>query len=1009
MGLSGNQARFLSITARQIDLEHRVQQICQRRLRLSSQLQRAATAYNDATSNRHLFINKGDSFSSSSVSSDYQFISSEVLLENDYHVYDNTTGEIVMPRSYPPKTVEVRNATELLQALAGNKSVRMMGDIDLTSTSFTTLNNFSGKLFADGNTLITNKTLFNTIGENGQVFDLIAQTSGAGATFAQSYSGLIANTNNGLIDNVMVNGTINANNKNYVGSLVGVNIGTLSNASSFATITGGSSNIGGLVGTNSVNGTLDTVLFAGSVTGQTTVGGVCGSNYGEISKATLTGTITGTNLEAGGIVGRNTGEGTITSTLAAGIVNGKNNVGGIVGLNESSASITNSYAISNITSTGTNAGSIAGINNSIIGENTYFIPAQTNESSASGLAGAGSTNNALSLLNFTYLNDHPLSDEFIATTVMSTSSPTTELTLGTPAKVVTIPTVEGSNIVATGEVQSMTIPLLALNDSNVHILTPTELAAAGATAQQYSAVIASAKTGAYSALNIDPESASPELAVISYQDYDATGNVITNYSIGVYSSDALKALDENSFNSGNAGTKTAALSSSYTMMRTTDLAGYNWTPVGDATNAFTGTFNGNNATKQDDGTYIQINNMSIDQTGIANSRYVGFFGSSRGTIKEVTLAGATIALAKADGAITWDGQVGGIVGFNSGGLVQNCNAGIAGDGILITVAGSAEDIGGLVGTNDNDGTIDKCSATGTMLINTSGGAKGGGDIGGLIGWQKSGATTLSSANMDIITKGTISYLSAFVSDGGSGTLTNCYSAGTINTNGGAVTQYSTYLSGISSGTPAMTATNSYMDNGNGTYDYWDTNKLADGAPSNNDINYATLISKLTTNTAGMITVGGQQVSAWNTDGTLNMTAVNTRTVNVPQLDSVTSPNTLLERTSAIDLETGLRNGTYSLAKEADAMTQSSVAVRNKNYEIFDWRTTPIVSDELYEADDEEAQTIYERTIRDVNAQDKQLELEQTNITTEYTAVTSEKEAVKKILDTNSQASFKYFG
>ena len=55
MGISSNQARFLTLTSRQIDLEYRVQQICQRRLRLASELERVASEYNNKISNRSMY------------------------------------------------------------------------------------------------------------------------------------------------------------------------------------------------------------------------------------------------------------------------------------------------------------------------------------------------------------------------------------------------------------------------------------------------------------------------------------------------------------------------------------------------------------------------------------------------------------------------------------------------------------------------------------------------------------------------------------------------------------------------------------------------------------------------------------------------------------------------------------------------------------------------------------------------------------------------------------------
>ena len=108
------------------------------------------------------------------------------------------------------------------------------------------------------------------------------------------------------------------------------------------------------------------------------------------------------------------------------------------------------------------------------------------------------------------------------------------------------------------------------------------------------------------------------------------------------------------------------------------------------------------------------------------------------------------------------------------------------------------------------------------------------------------------------------------------------------------------------------------------------------------------------------------------------------------------------------LEAAIRSGTIYIATKEDIYTQESVTVGDTKYELRDWRTLSQLADELYKGDNADAETKYEKTTAEINAQDKKLQLEQTSIEVEYKAVTTEKEAVKKILDTNAQASFKYF-
>ena len=57
MGLSASQGRLLLLTARRSDLEYRAQQISQKRLILSQQLEEISLEYESATSNRQMKIN----------------------------------------------------------------------------------------------------------------------------------------------------------------------------------------------------------------------------------------------------------------------------------------------------------------------------------------------------------------------------------------------------------------------------------------------------------------------------------------------------------------------------------------------------------------------------------------------------------------------------------------------------------------------------------------------------------------------------------------------------------------------------------------------------------------------------------------------------------------------------------------------------------------------------------------------------------------------------------------
>ena len=117
-----------------------------------------------------------------------------------------------------------------------------------------------------------------------------------------------------------------------------------------------------------------------------------------------------------------------------------------------------------------------------------------------------------------------------------------------------------------------------------------------------------------------------------------------------------------------------------------DATNAGWTPIGDNTTRFTGTFDGGGFT---------ISNLYINSDSEFN---VGLFG--------VTNTGSEVRnLGLLEVYIKGNNDIGGLVGRNKGGTIQNCYA-------TGTVTGTGGGIGGLVGGNEG-GTIQNCYATGT--------------------------------------------------------------------------------------------------------------------------------------------------------------------------------------------------------------------------------------------------------------------------------------------------------
>lgn len=105
----------------------------------------------------------------------------------------------------------------------------------------------------------------------------------------------------------------------------------------------------------------------------------------------------------------------------------------------------------------------------------------------------------------------------------------------------------------------------------------------------------------------------------------------------------------------------------------------NWTPVGN----FHGTFDGNGHTI----TGLKVNNQTTD--------YVGFIANNHGTVKNLTLRGANI-----NGG---DHTVGGVVGNNFGGKIENCH-------VTEDCSVYGYYAGGIAGKNENGGTVTGCYA-----------------------------------------------------------------------------------------------------------------------------------------------------------------------------------------------------------------------------------------------------------------------------------------------------------
>ena len=163
-----------------------------------------------------------------------------------------------------------------------------------------------------------------------------------------TYQGLFGSVAGGTIQNLSV---ADSYIKAFigVGGIVGNFKGTVSNCFYSGTVIGNDEVVGGIVGDNN-SGTVSNCSNSGTVTASSgNVGGIVGLNYsGTVSNCTNSGTVTGSN--AGGIVGMNANNGTVSNSYylatacEAGIGNNNNTTLGAVPSEEDMKKTAEEYA-----------------------------------------------------------------------------------------------------------------------------------------------------------------------------------------------------------------------------------------------------------------------------------------------------------------------------------------------------------------------------------------------------------------------------------------------------------------------------------------------------------------------------------------------------------------------------------------------------------------------------------------------------------------------------------------
>ena len=638
------------------------------------------------------------------------------------------------------------------------------------------------------------------IGDNSNLFATIFE--GNGYTISNLYSrragtvGLFGTTNSsatirniGIIDNALYS---SSGTSGRIGGLVGQNNGTIIASYATGDVDGGGieDRAGGLVGYNN-GGTITASYATGDVDGgedhNDRVGGLVGQNNGTITASYATGDADGGDDDSdrvGGLVGQNN-TGTIYASYATGNADGgtgnSDRVGGLVG-DSFYGTIIASYGFGTLTNVDT-----AGIDDS--------------GNRPNGVAGVGSGPNGARFLTaantptaWNSASSNSMNAWIFGTT---TDIPTLRYAdydgSGTTYSCSTIPATvpdgSGGTISVTcgttplpGQTPALTLLLNPFDTDGDRLIDITSLDRLHNMRHNLAGTsykTSSGDRGIMCGVNLNTPCTGYELT--KSLTFDRDGDVRT-YNTATY------ALDSGDHHA--------------TYFPVTGGTG-GWLPIGDATNPFSTTFEGN-------GFYIRGLAVRRNQT------YIGMFGrtSSGAVIRNIRL---TNNLADYTGNSDNDIYVGGLVAYNDGGTISASHAGGPADG------GDGEDdrVGGLVGEN-NSGTITASYATGDV----DGGDGDTDRVGGLVGSNIKGTITASYATGDADGgDGRNDYVGGLVGwNSDDGTITASYATGNADGGTGNVDRVGG-LVGVTSQTSTITASYATGDADGGAGDYDDVGGL----------------------------------------------------------------------------------------------------------------------------------------------------------------------------------------
>ena len=195
-----------------------------------------------------------------------------------------------------------------------------------------------------------------------------------------------------------------------------------------------------------------------------------------------------------------------------------------------------------------------------------------------------------------------------------------------------------------------------------------------------------------------------------------------------------------------------------------DLTGADWTPIGNASTIYTGTFDGQNHT---------ISGMTLENAESCS----GLFGNVTGTVRDFTVTGSiTITGDKTVAKV--GGAVGSLGTASAGGTVS----GVTSD-VDITVSAGNDHIGGVVGSmpENSSPTVESCVYTGNITVTVEAGS-----VAGVVGYIRTG-TIQNCANQGGINTGGNGSVGGILGycNNGEIYIRNCYNSGSIAAKGTA--------------------------------------------------------------------------------------------------------------------------------------------------------------------------------------------------------------------------------